>query len=93
MVSLAAVTIWMSLLYVRAVNAEQKAEAGMQAALDEADKRATVLEVFTEMIEAVRPERGESEDGREPTVREMLDLAAATIEYRAIDRRDIVAAI
>ena len=30
-VSLAAVTIWMSLLYVRAVNAEQKAEAGMQA--------------------------------------------------------------
>ena len=92
-VSLAAVTIWMSLLYVRAVNAEQKAEAGMQATLDEADKRATVLEVFTEMIEAVRPERGESEDGREPTVREMLDLAAATIEYRAIDRRDIVAAI
>ncbi|MBG84171.1 MAG: hypothetical protein CMJ40_06435 [Phycisphaerae bacterium] len=92
-VSLAAVTIWMSLLYVRAVNAEQKAEAGMQAALDEADKRATVLEVFTDMIEAVRPERGESEDGREPTVREMLDLAAETIEYRAINRRDIVAAI
>ena len=92
-VSLAIVTIWMSLLYVRAVNAEQKAEAGMQAALDEADKRTMVLEVFTDMIEAVRPERGESEDGREPTVREMLDLAAGTIEYRAINRRDIVAAI
>ena len=92
-IALAAIAIWMSLLYVRAVNAEFKAEAGMQAAIDEADKRSTVLEVFTDMIEAVRPERGESEDGKEPTVREMLDLAAKTIEYRAINRQDIVAAI
>ena len=37
--ALAGLAIWMSLLYVRATNAEQKAEAGMQAALVEADKR------------------------------------------------------
>ncbi|MDG2424779.1 MAG: serine/threonine-protein kinase [Phycisphaerales bacterium] len=91
--ALVGLSIWMSLLYVRAAKAEKEAEAGLNAALVEADKRASVIEVFTDMIEANRPERGESIAGREPTIREMLDLAASTVEHRAIGRPDIVAAI
>ncbi|MEE2907616.1 MAG: protein kinase [Planctomycetota bacterium] len=91
--ALAGLAIWMSLLYVRAATAEQEAAAGMQAALVEADKRASVIEVFTDMIEANRPERGESVEGHEPTIREMLDLAANSVEHRASGRPDIIVAL
>ncbi len=93
MISLIGLAIWMSLLYVRAADAEKQAAEGLNAALVEADKRASVIEVFTDMIEANRPERGQGIEGREPTIREMLDLAAGTVEHRAIGRPDIVAAI
>ena len=52
-----------------------------------------MIEVFTDMIEANRPERGESVEGHEPTIREMLDLAASSVEHRASGRPDIIVAI
>ncbi|MCH2133107.1 MAG: tetratricopeptide repeat-containing serine/threonine protein kinase [Phycisphaerales bacterium] len=91
--ALVGVSIWMSLLYVRAATAEREAERGLQSALMEADKRAAVIEMFTNIIEAIRPERGGLEAGGEPTIRDMLDNAANTVEARAIGRPDIVVAI
>jgi tetratricopeptide (TPR) repeat protein len=93
MLTLIGVSIWTSLLYVRAAQAEKEAEAGLQAALVEADKRASVIEVFTQIIESIRPERGASKSGHEPTIRDMLDQASRQVEGRAVGRPGVVVAI
>ena len=46
------------LSYKNKREAEREAERGLQSALMEADKRAAVIEMFTNIIEAIRPERG-----------------------------------
>ena len=87
------VSIWMSLLYVRATEAEKSAESGMLSAQVEADKAAAVVELFTDIIETLRPERGVGEVGRELTVREMLDSAASRVATRTAGRADVGVAI
>ena len=93
LLGLMGVSIWMSLLYVRATEAEQRAETGMLSAQVEADKAAAVVELFTDIIETLRPEHGVGEVGRELTVREMLDSAASRGATRTAGRADVGVAI